>query len=180
MNFFFFDTETTGLIHNSLQPLHLQPKMIEFYGAIVNEKAKILEELQFMCNPGFPISHEITDITHITNEDLKGKKSIVNYLPSIQSILKKAQAIVGQNLIFDKQIVNFEGQRHNFNILWPVISICTVEETEWVNGYRLSLGKLHEWLFNKGFESAHRAKEDTQALIRCFFELRKRKLICLA
>lgn len=179
MIFFFFDTETTGLINNTLQPLPIQPHIIELYGALVNEKAKILEEIHFLCNPGILISQEITDITHITNEDLEGKKSISNYLPAFQKILKKANAVVGQNLIFDKMMVEFECKRHSYPIAWPAISICTVEETEWVNGYRLGLAKMHEWLFGKVFEDAHRAEVDTKALIKCFFELKKRELICL-
>lgn len=180
MIYAFLDTETTGLIENSLRPLSIQPKIIEFYGALTNDKGKILQELSFLCDPGIQISEEIIRITGITQKDLRGKKSIVHYLPAIQSLLKKAQAVVVQNLIYDKMMVGFECQRHNFKMIWPAIQICTVEETEWVNGYRLSLGKMHEWLFGKDFVGAHRAKDDTQALIRCFFELRKRKLICLA
>jgi DNA polymerase-3 subunit alpha len=62
-------------------------------------------------------------------------------------------------------------------IKWPVIRICTVEQTEWYKGYRLSLTALYEELFGEPFPDAHRARVDVQALTRVFLELRKREEI---
>ncbi len=55
--------------------------------------------------------------------------------------------------------------------------ICTVESTEHIKGFRLTLTKLHEHLFGEAFPSAHRAENDVRPLTRCFIELYNRGII---
>jgi hypothetical protein len=69
-----------------------------------------------------------------------------------------------------------EFERLKRTIKWPR-PICTVESTVHIKGARLSMTKLHKYLFDADFPDAHRAKPDTQALIRCAVELYRRGLI---
>ncbi len=169
-----FDTETTGLIDNSVQDIKLQPHIIEFYGCIVNSKGAVLEELEFMCNPGIVLPKIIIKITGITDADLANKFPFCHHAKKVRDLLLKADSIVAHNLSYDFAMVNFGMQRCGLKAPWPLTRICTVEETEWYKGHRLSLDKLYVHLFGEEFKGAHRAKGDVQALTRCFNELRNR------
>ena len=57
---------------------------------------------------------------------------------------------------------------------WPKHHICTVEKSYHYENKRLKLMALHEYLFNKGFKDAHRAKNDVLPTVRCFIEMCKR------
>lgn len=170
---FVFDTETTDLVKNPLMDISKQPRMIEFYGAKVNDAGEILDELEFMCHPGFRIEPITTKITGIVQSDLEGKPAFNSELAdAIDKIMEGCDAAVAHNLSFDKAMVGFEFTRLGRDPVWPPQSICTVEETEWIKGYRLNMGALYEHLFGEGFSGAHRAKVDTAALIRCWSKLR--------
>ena len=172
-----FDTETTGLVKNSLIPLDRQPRMIEFYGQIVDtETCEVIEDYHSLVNPGFEISEEITKITGIKPEDLQGQPVFPFIDGNIRGIIGKADAIIAHNLSYDWSILNFEFERSGTidKVKWPIRRICTVEETEWMCGYRLSLSALYEYLFNETFAGAHRAKADVEALTKCVLELVRR------
>lgn len=169
-----FDTETTGLIDNSGRPLDKQPHVIEFSAVLIDHEFEVIEKLDFLINPGVKISKEITEITHITNEDLIGKPKFQDRLDEIRALFGKADIVVAHNLSYDMSMINFELQRLGVGIRWPEIKICTVEKTEYLKGHRLSLAALHELLFNETFSNAHRAANDVAALTRCYVELVKR------
>ena len=169
-----FDTETTGLVGNSALDLKHQPFMIEFYGCIVNTEGEIIDELEFLCNPGIKLDPVITRITGLTDDDLKGQPTFAEKASELISFIESADGIVAHNLSFDYDIISFDLKRCSRELKWPLARICTVEETEWIKGYRLNLKSLHEHLFSEDFEDAHRAKHDVMALVRCFNELRER------
>lgn len=172
-----FDTETTGLISNELLPLEAQPRVIEFFGVIVDDKGKELDRLEFLSNPGFKLDPIITKITGLTDSDLKGEKPFKENWPALKKLFSKANAVVAHNLSFDISILNFEAKRLGEEIPWPNIKICTVEKSEWLKGHRLNLTALHEELFGEPFTGSHRAKEDVLALKRCWIEMRKREWV---
>jgi DNA polymerase III epsilon subunit-like protein len=172
---FIYDCETTGLVKNSLVPLRHQPKVIEFFGHIVNdETGEVLEETEFFCDPGEPLEPVITRITGIKDEDLKGKLPFRSHCDRIYDQMERCEAAVAHNLSFDWALVQCEFDRCDRPLLWPPRLICTVEQTEHLKGHRLSLSALHEDLFGEPFKGAHRARHDVMALTRCYLELRKR------
>jgi DNA polymerase III epsilon subunit-like protein len=185
---FIFDTETTGLVKNSLIPLPSQPRIIEFFGHTVDdETGQVIEELEFLCNPGGAFDLEvvrpgdrksITQMTGIRNIDVKDAQPFSFYVSKIIDMLSEADVAVAHNLSFDKQLLDCEIVRSeiclkNGIVPWPRL-ICTVEQTEWIKGHRLSLTDLHQYLFDEPFKGAHRARHDVEALTRCYLELRKR------
>lgn len=175
-----FDTETTGLIGNSVLKLENQPSVIEFYGHVIQvhgDKWERIDELEFMCDPGILITSEITNITNITNEMLKGKPAFSHYQKDICKLMKQADLVVAHNLAFDRGMMEIEARRLDIKWPWPKQAVCTVEATEYLNGYRLNLGLLYGTLFNKPFSGAHRAKQDVVGLTECWVELKMRGVV---
>jgi DNA polymerase-3 subunit alpha len=174
MNILLLDTETTGLIKNSVQRLDKQPHVIEFYGCLIDDNGTKLEEVEFLCNPGVGISEEVTKITGLKNSDVNELLTFQHFIGKVSAILKKADVAVAHNMGYDFAVLNFEAERARESLQWPPIRLCTIEATEHLKGYRLSLTALHELLFGEPFEGRHRAKEDVAALTRCYMELKKK------
>lgn len=173
MRTFIFDTETTKLIGNLARDEKKQPKIIEFYGCVLEDE-KVINEIDFLCDPKEPLSEETTRITNIKDEMVKGEPPFSNFAGLISDTLLMCDEIVAHNLAFDLQVLKVEFERAGTSFKIPKRKICTVEATEHFFGYRLNLAGLHTFLFGEAFEGAHRAKTDVQALTRCFVELRKR------
>lgn len=170
-----FDTETSGLIKNRLVPLDQQPRIIEFFGQLVDtETGETLEELEFFCDPGIQIEPIITRITGIKPEQLQGQPPFKHFAAQVIELIGKADALVAHNLSFDMAMVENDIKRASHEVHWNHRLICTVEQTEWMRGHRLNLSALHEELFGEPFAGAHRARVDVDALARCFLELFKR------
>jgi len=178
--FAFFDTETTALVKNALVGEKFQPRIIEFFGVLTADDSEfsILERCHFVCNPGIPISKEVTAITGFTDERVKNEPPFGMFMQQVRDFFQKAHFVVAHNLSYDKYVVDYEMRRNNQKpIDWPEWQICTVEQTEWIKGYRLSLTGLHEFLFNKAFTGAHSAEHDVLAMHECYKELYRRKMI---
>jgi DNA polymerase III epsilon subunit-like protein len=167
----FFDTETTGLIDNSLIPAERQPQVIEFFGCVRGKDDAPLEELEFFADPGKPLSEEITRITGIKTEDVRGQPPFSARASEVIAMIEGADAVVAHNLSYDMTIVDFELRKLGLSVKWPRRKICTVEATEHLKGHRLSLSALHELLFGEPFSGAHRARFDVLAVVRCYNEL---------
>lgn len=171
-----FDCEANGLIANSGITIDKQPRLLEFYGCIVESNGTVIQELEFLCNPEMKILKEVTNITGITDEMVANEPIFKKRLEELQEFFFSCDAVVGHNLQYDKSIIDFELKRAGVNseLFWPDLKICTVEQTEHLKGYRLSLTDLHQHLFGYGFAGAHRARVDVQATVKCFVELIKR------
>lgn len=175
-----FDTETTNLVKSTEAPIRVQPKMIEFFGIAVMasvDKLPIIGELHLMIDPQEPITEEITKITSITDDMVRGMGVFPVHLPELQKFFLASQIICAHNLTFDLEVLEVELKRIDAvtRFPWPPLRLCTVEATEHLAGRRLGLTDLHRRLFDGAeFEGAHRAKEDVMALHRCLQELLRR------
>jgi len=174
LKWFVFDWETTGLIANTQRPLTKQPHGIELYGCVLDtETFAIMDEIDTFLDPGVPITAEITKITGITAEMLVGAPKFDQIADRLRGLIEGSDAVLAHNLSYDKPLTDFEFARINQGLQWPQL-ICSLEATEFVKGYRLSLTALHEELFGEPFTGQHRAKQDVQALTRCVVEMIKR------
>lgn len=172
-----FDTETTGLVDNRTLRLEKQAEIIEFYAALVNlQTGEILEELDTLIKPKNKIYAKITGITGITNGMVADALPFAAHAQRIKSIIERAPLVIAHNLSFDKDIVDIEFERMDGKVQWPD-GLCTVEQTEYIRGFRMSLGMLYEHLFGEKFLGAHRAKVDVAAHIRCCVELHRRGML---
>lgn len=164
-----FDTETTGLLLPGAAALKDQPKIIEL-AAVVIEKSegsfKIAGEISWLIHPGEEITAEITKITGITNDDLRGKPSFAALAPEIAEFFIGATHLFAHNLPFDVGMLTNELKRcgKEFAFPYPPTQICTVAAFEAVKGRRMKLMELYEWSLKKKFPNAHRALADARAL----------------
>jgi len=169
-----FDTETTGLIDNFGRPLAKQPHIIEYFCVEADtEKDELGTTLPLLIKPPVKITDEIHRITGINDEMVANCNYFKSHAQEIADFMSQFDLIVAHNAAFDTDMLTIEFMRLGMEIKLPPV-ICTVEATEWLQGYRLSLGKLHEKLFGVDFSDHHRAGPDTMALGRCFLEMYKR------
>lgn len=181
MKAFIFDTETTGLIANMLKPLDRQPEVIEFYGALVNLKnGKKAQEFESLVRPSiFPRSEATmretgSRISDILLEDAPPFKAIAS---TVRSLIETAPVIIAHNASFDREMIDIEFARLAITLNWPAKVICTVEQTIFLQGRRLTLSALYEYLFTERFPNAHRAKPDVEALIKICCALYRKGMI---
>lgn len=172
-----FDTETTGLTKSLDSPLHTQPKIIEIYAMKVDDETlEKTGELDLLIDPKEPISEEITKITSITDEMVRGKRSFATHAKAIAEFWLGETVSCGHNITFDCDMLEIELKRLGLvnKFPWTPVRVDTVEMTEHYEGRRLKLIDLHTLLLGKGFESAHRARADVEATHRCLIEVKRR------
>lgn len=178
MEIVIFDTETTGLLLPDNAPLEQQPKIIEFYGVRINEEFSILNEVETFINPGEPITPEITRITGIKDSDVAGAPVFNEVADQIFELFNGCDLSVAHNIAFDNGMLENEFQRIGKQRCQVKKDLCTVEQMTSQLGYRISLGAMYNKFFQKAFK-AHRAKNDVQALVRCFHHMTETGVINL-
>jgi DNA polymerase III epsilon subunit-like protein len=174
MKVMLFDTETTGLIDNSAQPLEAKPRMIEFFGLSVVQEGDTIREVGkweslFKYTKRLPA--KIVEITGIRDIDLANAPFFKTKANELADFIGSHDRIVAHNLSFDMEIVADEFRRLGGFLEWPKDRLCTVEATQHLKGHRVSLTDLHIMLFGEGFPKAHRAETDVRAMTRCYAEL---------
>lgn len=170
-----FDTETTGLNLHPDADLSLQPRAIEFAGALLDcDTGEVIERHTFLINPGAPLdsfdrSGEkgiITKLTGITDEMLVTEPSFAERLPALRRIFGSASAMLAHNLPFDRMIVWNELVRIGcVDFPWPVVELCTVGLYKELWGHNPNMGKLYAHVMGREFVSSHRAMSDVDALV---------------
>lgn len=174
MKVLIFDSETTDLWQNTLVSLDKQPEIFDWYGLTFNDEThETIAELQRFARPHGKIAEGASKATKKTDDDFVNYDRFSVAANDIKDYIESHDLVVAHNVIFDWVVTNFEMQRCGLEVNWPPM-IDTVEKTEWIKGYRLSLTDLHVELFGVKFEGAHNAREDVIALARCYSELVKR------
>ncbi len=177
----FFDTETTSLVAPSVTELDKQVRMIEFAAIKINDVTLYEEErLEFLLNPGIPLSPEVIKVTKLTDNDLKDKNRFVAHYLELANFFLGERTLVAHNANFDVLVLDTElkrlGKERNFP--WPYRHICTVEETMDMTGKRMKLAELYSLLFGHDpVQITHRAMNDVEILLEVFRELRKQERI---
>lgn len=174
MKHFLFDTETTGLIKNTAIRLENQPHVIELFGLSLGDDLGEVGVWESLFAHHKPLPEDIKRITGINDEMIKDAPWFYSKAADLKAHIEGHDVVVGHNLTYDMQMVDYEMDRCNLKVNWPADRICTVEQTEHLKGHRLSLTMLHEFLFGEAFQNAHRAENDVRAMTRCYIELRKR------
>lgn len=192
-NYLYFDTETTGLPpkNSNYETDFLQFPRIVWFAWSMNGVGK-----SYIIKPeGFEIPEHTTAI-HGISTDMALEKGV-----SIRAVLREfaidaycAEKIVAHNIYFDTSVIKSEILRlehHHFQKLaWDAMDkskrIDTMRSTmKFVDarnsngGMKFpSLEELHYKLFGTTFP-AHSAKEDVEALIRCYDELIRLNILTL-
>jgi DNA polymerase-3 subunit alpha (Gram-positive type) len=173
-----WDTETTGLPQPETAPLKSQPSIIEFAAIKLDDKLEEVDRITFLCNPRIPLPAKITEITGLTDDDVKGQPPFSHFLPKLQAFFFREGVMVAHNVAFDRSLLRFELMRLDAmtRFPWPMTHICTVEVGKTLMpGYKWpKMTELYRHLFGKDLQQTHRAMDDVMALVEIVRELSKR------
>ena len=162
-----FDWETTGLTLHPLAKMDKQPRAIEFGGVLIDGDGNSIRELSYIIDPEREIDADITRITGLTNDDLRGKPKFAAIYPAIRDLFGEADIQIAHNLPFDDTILELELERLGVvDFPWPRHSLCTVQihQEQW--GKRPKLTQLYEETFGEKLAQTHRALDDCLALAK--------------
>lgn len=162
-----YDTETTGLTLHPDADVEKQPKMIEFGGVMLSlDDGSIIEEISLLVDPREPLTEEITKITGLRDEDLKGAPTFLQVLPTLRRLFSNAQVLVAHNLPFDKSIIRGELARNGIqHFAWPPRDLCTVGLYKDIWGRNPRLIELYADVMGRPLAQTHRALDDVKALV---------------
>lgn len=188
--YLFFDTETTGLPRNWQAPvsdLNNWPRLIQLAYLLYDKDRNEIAAGNFIVKPnGFNILINSSRIHGISNERaISEGVSLLTVLNDFSSVLDKATHIVAHNISFDEKIIGAEFLRNGMtNNITSKTRICTMEKStnfcaiEGLYGQKWpKLSELHYKLFGEDFTESHNASVDVKVTAKCFWELRKKKLI---
>lgn len=159
-----FDWETTGLtLHPDAKP-HLQPRAIEFGGLVV-ERGEVVEEHSWLINPETDLEPIITQITGLTDDDLRDQPTFAECLPKLSRVFGSCDLMIAHNLPFDEAITRYEARRVGYEgFPFPVRGLCTVQAYQEAWGRRPKLVQLYEHVLGRPLAQSHRALDDCRAL----------------
>ncbi len=190
-NYLFFDTETTGLPKDYDSPASDTanwPRMVQLSWILTDNQGNELSKGDYIIRPnGFEIPTGASDIHGITTERaLAEGVPLDSAMSMFTDALKTAEYIVGHNVSFDIHVVGAEMIRLGLeDILSPMKAYCTMlSGTDYCKlpgmygNYKWpKLQELHKKLFGYEFDGAHNSAADIEATCKCFWEMRRRKLI---
>jgi DNA polymerase-3 subunit epsilon len=170
-----YDNETTCLLKPEVAGLDQQPKIIEFAVIEIDDDYNEVGEWSWLINPGELITPEITKITGITNDDLRGKPSFIQVLPEIEKVFKGVDRVMAHNLPFDWGMLTNELKRvgREYAFPYPPNQVCTVQlASDLIYGRRAKMTELYEKAVGKPLAQTHRALDDVRALVEIVRALR--------
>lgn len=153
-----FDTETTGLSAR-------YDKIIEIGGIIV-ENGRVVDRLNQYIDPEMHISDDSTRVHHITDDMVKGKPTIEEFLPKILEFFGDC-ILVAHNATFDVGFINAALERAGKPPLAnPIIDTIPISHYLFPEAGRHSEGAMLRNLGLKIYneEDAHEAVYDATAL----------------
>ncbi|UOF91125.1 PolC-type DNA polymerase III [Fodinisporobacter ferrooxydans] len=154
-----FDTETTGL--NAAENTLIEIAAVKMKGG------EIIGEWTELIDPEVAISAKITELTHITNEMVRGKRKLLEVLPDFREFVGDA-VLVAHNADFDLGFLKACAKRIGMEP-WSNVVLDTLPLARKLypheRNYRLgTLAKK----FGVELVNAHRALDDTIALAKVF------------
>jgi len=170
-----WDTETTGLIEKGAVPLVKQPHIVEFAGVkLYDETLEPYGDLEFMCKPPIPLSEKITEITGLTDDDLKDCKPFAAYYKKLVDFFFGERVIVAHNLSYDVGMLSLELRRLDrlVKFPWPPEHKCTMELTKDIKGKWMKQGVLYKHYMGYDPEQEHRAMADVNQLVEVVRKMR--------
>lgn len=192
--YLFFDTETTGLPLSWNAPASNTsnwPRMVQLACLLAEANGTIIEQRNFIIKPeGYVIPTDASNIHGITTERANREGlDLIASLSDFKILVSKATYLVAHNMEFDEKIVGAEFHRKfGADPLPAKTKFCTMKSPQVIEHCSIppfrygsykwpKLSELHVKLFGVDFEEAHDANIDIQATARCFFELRRLRIV---
>lgn len=154
------DLETMGMDAGSDAILEIG--LLSFAFNNLDGIVAVLDTYNELNDPEKPIPAEITKITGITDEDVKGKA--IDWM-RVFDILQKSHVIICHNSSFDRNFLELRTPSHIGSLIEGKPFACTIKDIDWRGrGYESS--KLDYLNFKLGyFYSGHRAIVDCWATL---------------
>jgi DNA polymerase III epsilon subunit-like protein len=183
--YIFIDTETTGINRAT-------DRVVQIAWVLADEIGRIKLEKEYIIRPdGFYIPERASAIHGITTERAKREgKSLVDVLAELLFDASEICYVVAHNVTFDLSFLRREFFEADLTdpfkevkticTMMSSASHCRLSKLNGISGYkRPTLQELHFHLFHKYFDGAHEAMADVQACMRCFYELKRLRVITL-
>jgi DNA polymerase-3 subunit epsilon len=150
------DTETTGLDTERCEIIELGYQILSFDSH--GQFYEVLCAKNFLNEPKGVITPEVTQVTGLTIDDVKGHQ-----IPwdEVVADMQEVQLIVAHNAGFDRPVV----ERYN-DVFIDKVWGCSASQVDWFNLAKVS-SRSQEflcWKVGQFFYHAHRALDDVQAL----------------
>lgn len=188
--YLFFDTETTGIPRNYKAPasdLKNWPRLVQIAWLVTDAQGVEIASAEHIVKPnGYTIPSDAAKIHGITTDVALQKgldiKAILD--PMVQDI-GKASALIAHNMQFDEKILGSELLRAGYkNHVEAKPRKCTMQASKdycripgpYGNKWP-TLQELYVKLFHEDFVGMHRALADVRACARCYFELKRLKVM---
>ncbi len=168
-----FDLETTGLY-----PRH--DRIIEI-GAVIMKEGKELSRFQTFVDPMCSLSREVSELTGITDDMLRGAPKIEEVLPKLLEFIGE-RPLVAHNARFDTCFVTRECERLSLPCELTVVDTLTLSQNllPHLNKYKLDIVAKE---FELGDFTHHRAADDAlicgQIMNKLFDKLRELEVYSL-
>ena len=151
------DFETTGLNTR-------KDRMIEF-GGVKLSHGQVVDSLDILVNPGFPLPPKITELTHITDQMLSGQPTAEEALPQIMKFIGDCP-IAAHNARFDCAILANELKRVGQSWAGPKLDTLAMARKLYPEMKSHKLGAVCKKL-GVSLKDAHRAVNDAAATAHC-------------
>jgi|GEM_PF-509743 len=159
------DTETTGL--NSATDKIIELGVLLFSFTEADGILELIDAYNGLQDPGAPLDPKITEITHITDEQLKDQTIDWN---KVSNILQKSNCVICHNSGFDRKMLEAQTPANIQAMIRTLPFGCTMMDINWrTRGMRVrNLKDLNKKL---GFEfDGHRATHDCWAALNLLRE----------
>ncbi|MDF2591947.1 MAG: polymerase alpha subunit, partial [Clostridia bacterium] len=155
-----FDIETTGLSSSV--------DRITEIGAVKIKNGEIIDRYSTLINPEIPIPYKITDLTGITNDMVKGQRTIKDVMPEFQKFFGDCP-LVAHNAMFDWGFIRTKAHELGIELNNTIIDTLQLSRTLLPNlkKYKLNLVCQH---LNIRLENHHRAVHDAEATAQMFLK----------
>lgn len=160
-NYVVVDIETTGL-----SPV--KDKIIEI-GAIKVRNGKCVDVFSELVYPEIPLTQQITDLTHITDDMLRGKDCIRNVIHRFVEFAEE-DPLIGHNIIFDYSFLKTAATKEKLSFERLGIDTLQIARSLHPTLESRRLNDLCEYygIVNK---QHHRAYDDAKATFELFIKL---------
>ena len=188
--YLFFDTETTGVPRNYKAPaadFKNWPRLVQIAWLVTDAEGMEIASAEHIVKPaGYTIPPAAAKIHGITTEVALQKGLVIRTVlePLVQAI-DQASALIAHNMQFDEKILGAELLRAGYkNSVEAKQRKCTMLSSKdycripgpYGNKWP-TLQELYAKLFHEDFTGAHRALADVRACAKCYFELRRLKVM---
>lgn len=150
------DVETSGLSFERDKIIELGIRKFSFNRA-TGEILSLGESYSSFQDPGFPLSEEVTGLTGITDEMVKGQQ--IDWAAA-NKILSEAQIIVAHNAGFDRPFIDSHSEVSQQKI-WG----CSFKQIDWSSKGFPSQKLEILGIYHGFFTGSHRALNDSDALL---------------